>query len=168
MLTLLHISDLHFGPPYVESIGEALLRFAAAMPAISSSPAATPPAGQRRQFRRRQGLSGPAAACSAGRDSRQPRHSALPGQRTPADALCPVSAVHFARPRNGSAASRCRNRRPQHHRTLASQYQRPHRSVQLDYCAKAFRDVPEGAARIVVASIIPLPRLATSTARGRT
>lgn len=29
MLTILHISDLHFGPPYLESVGEALLRFAA-------------------------------------------------------------------------------------------------------------------------------------------
>ena len=28
MLTLLHISDLHFGPPYIEAVGEALLRFA--------------------------------------------------------------------------------------------------------------------------------------------
>lgn len=28
MLTLLHISDLHFGPPYVERVGEALLRIA--------------------------------------------------------------------------------------------------------------------------------------------
>jgi 3',5'-cyclic AMP phosphodiesterase CpdA len=28
MLTLLHISDLHFGPPYLEEIGEALLRIA--------------------------------------------------------------------------------------------------------------------------------------------
>ena len=29
MLTLLHISDLHFGPPYYPEVGEALLRFAA-------------------------------------------------------------------------------------------------------------------------------------------
>ena len=29
MLTLLHISDLHFGPPYQATAGEALLRFAA-------------------------------------------------------------------------------------------------------------------------------------------
>lgn len=29
MLTLLHISDLHFGPPYHAEVGEALLRFAA-------------------------------------------------------------------------------------------------------------------------------------------
>jgi 3',5'-cyclic AMP phosphodiesterase CpdA len=29
MITLLHISDLHFGPPYHPEIGEALLRFAA-------------------------------------------------------------------------------------------------------------------------------------------
>jgi 3',5'-cyclic AMP phosphodiesterase CpdA len=29
MLNLLHISDIHFGPPYVEEVGEALLRFAA-------------------------------------------------------------------------------------------------------------------------------------------
>ena len=28
MLTLLHISDLHFGPPYVPEVGEALLRLA--------------------------------------------------------------------------------------------------------------------------------------------
>lgn len=28
MLTILHISDLHFGPPYQEEVGEALLRFA--------------------------------------------------------------------------------------------------------------------------------------------
>lgn len=28
MLTLMHISDLHFGPPYVERVGEALLRIA--------------------------------------------------------------------------------------------------------------------------------------------
>lgn len=28
MLTLLHVSDLHFGPPYHEAAGEALLRFA--------------------------------------------------------------------------------------------------------------------------------------------
>lgn len=31
MLTLLHISDLHFGPPYVPRVGEALLRCAAEM-----------------------------------------------------------------------------------------------------------------------------------------
>jgi 3',5'-cyclic AMP phosphodiesterase CpdA len=29
MLTLLHISDLHFGPPYVSAVGEAVLRSAA-------------------------------------------------------------------------------------------------------------------------------------------
>jgi len=29
MLTLLHISDLHFGPPYVPAVGESLLRVAA-------------------------------------------------------------------------------------------------------------------------------------------
>ncbi|MCA9205576.1 MAG: metallophosphoesterase, partial [Planctomycetales bacterium] len=28
-LTILHISDLHFGPPYVPRVGEALLREAA-------------------------------------------------------------------------------------------------------------------------------------------
>ena len=28
MLTLLHVSDLHFGPPYLPPVGEALLRFA--------------------------------------------------------------------------------------------------------------------------------------------
>ena len=28
MLTILHVSDLHFGPPYQEEVGEALLRFA--------------------------------------------------------------------------------------------------------------------------------------------
>ena len=28
MITLLHISDIHFGPPYVEPVGEAVLRFA--------------------------------------------------------------------------------------------------------------------------------------------
>ena len=26
MLNLLHISDLHFGPPYIPEVGEALLR----------------------------------------------------------------------------------------------------------------------------------------------
>ena len=29
MITLLHVSDLHFGPPYVEKVGEALQAFAA-------------------------------------------------------------------------------------------------------------------------------------------
>lgn len=29
MITLLHVSDLHFGPPYVPEVGEALQRFAA-------------------------------------------------------------------------------------------------------------------------------------------
>ena len=28
MLTILHISDLHFGPPYVAKVGEAVLRIA--------------------------------------------------------------------------------------------------------------------------------------------
>lgn len=31
MITLLHVSDLHFGPPYVEHVGEALQAFAAAL-----------------------------------------------------------------------------------------------------------------------------------------
>ena len=31
MITLLHVSDLHFGPPYVEKVGEALQSFAAAL-----------------------------------------------------------------------------------------------------------------------------------------
>jgi len=31
MLTLLHVSDLHFGPPFVERVGEALLAAAAAL-----------------------------------------------------------------------------------------------------------------------------------------
>jgi 3',5'-cyclic AMP phosphodiesterase CpdA len=31
MLTLLHMSDLHFGPPYVPKVGEAVLRIAAAL-----------------------------------------------------------------------------------------------------------------------------------------
>ncbi|HVG46063.1 MAG TPA: metallophosphoesterase, partial [Longimicrobium sp.] len=29
MITLLHVSDLHFGPPFVEKVGEALQAFAA-------------------------------------------------------------------------------------------------------------------------------------------
>jgi 3',5'-cyclic AMP phosphodiesterase CpdA len=33
MLTILHISDLHFGPPYVPHVGEAVLRAAAELPA---------------------------------------------------------------------------------------------------------------------------------------
>ena len=31
MLTLLHISDLHFGPPYLPRVGDALLRIAPAL-----------------------------------------------------------------------------------------------------------------------------------------
>jgi 3',5'-cyclic AMP phosphodiesterase CpdA len=33
MLTILHISDLHFGPPYVGHVGESVLRAAAELPA---------------------------------------------------------------------------------------------------------------------------------------
>jgi predicted MPP superfamily phosphohydrolase len=33
VLTLLHVSDLHFGPPFVEHVGEALLRAAQELPA---------------------------------------------------------------------------------------------------------------------------------------
>jgi 3',5'-cyclic AMP phosphodiesterase CpdA len=33
MLTILHISDLHFGPPFVEHVGEAVLRAARELPA---------------------------------------------------------------------------------------------------------------------------------------
>jgi 3',5'-cyclic AMP phosphodiesterase CpdA len=33
MLTILHISDLHFGPPYVPAVGAALLRAAPRMQA---------------------------------------------------------------------------------------------------------------------------------------
>jgi len=33
MLTLLHISDLHFGPPYLPQVGEALLRIAPSLAA---------------------------------------------------------------------------------------------------------------------------------------
>ena len=50
MLTLLHISDLHFGPPFRQDVADSLLKIAPGWGPTSSWPAATSPSAKPEQF----------------------------------------------------------------------------------------------------------------------
>jgi 3',5'-cyclic AMP phosphodiesterase CpdA len=152
VLTLLHVSDLHFGPPFVEHVGEALLRAAQELPAdvIIAS-------GDFTQRARREQY----AAARAFLD----RLPALPLVVVPGNHDVPLYRViervfsPYALYNEFISQELDSVHRLEHAVIVALNTTKPLRAVvngridswQLDFCARAFADVPPGVARIVVA-----------------
>ena len=152
MLTLLHISDLHFGPPYLPAVGAALLRIAPTLGAhgIVAS-------GDFTQRAKRQQFADARAFLDQLPDL--PRVVVLGNHDVPLYRL----AERFFRPHqlyrefiapeldtvhqfDGAVIVGLDSTAPRQHITNGRIFQR-----QLDFCTVAFRDVPSGVARIVVA-----------------
>jgi 3',5'-cyclic AMP phosphodiesterase CpdA len=152
MLTLLHISDLHFGPPYVPAAGEALLRLAVQLEAdvIVASGDFTQ-RGKAAQF----------AAARAFLD-RLPR---VPLVAVPGNHDIPLYRVFermlkpYALYRKYISSELNSVLRRDDAVIVALNTTSPLRAItngriepwQLDLCEQAFRDAPAGTAKIVVA-----------------
>ena len=152
MLTILHISDLHFGPPYVSRVGDALVRMAPDLaPDVIVASGDFTQRAKGEQF----------AAARAFLD----RLPAVPRVVVPGNHDVPLYRVaeRLARPLElyqqhisdeldtvlkvpGAVIVGLDSTAP---RTAISNG-RLHRG-QLEFCSRAFGDAPEGAARIVVA-----------------
>jgi 3',5'-cyclic AMP phosphodiesterase CpdA len=152
MLTILHISDLHFGPPYVPRVGEALLQVAPAChPDVIVASGDFTQRATRQQFQQ-------------ARDwlDRLPE---VPRVVTPGNHDVPLYRIHerlfhslqlyqeFISPNldsvlrvDGAVFVSLNSTSPR--RAISNG--RLHRG-QLEFCRDAFRNSPEDAARIVVA-----------------
>ena len=160
MLTLLHISDLHFGPPYLAEVGEALLRIAPRL-----EPDAIVVSGDLTQRARPEQFAD--AKAFLGRLPDVPR-VVVPGNHD-----VPLYRVieRFVNPLglykqyisdsvddvwrlDGAVLVGLDSTSPYGSITNGIIYK-----AQLDFCERAFRDAPPGAARIVVAHhhFVPAP-----------
>jgi 3',5'-cyclic AMP phosphodiesterase CpdA len=160
MLTLLHISDLHFGPPYVPMVGEALLRIAPRLrPDVVVVSGDLTQRAKAEQFAAAREFLG--------------RLPAVPQVVVPGNHDVPLYRV----------VERLTNPLGLYRRYISEQTDRvwqvdgallvaldstsPYRAItngrihkdQLDFCERAFRDAADGAARIVVAHhhFVPAP-----------
>lgn len=152
MLTILHISDLHFGPPYVPTVGEALVGAAHAL-----DPDVIVASGDFTQRARREQF----AEASRFLD----RLPDVPCVRVPGNHDVPLYRVleRFRDPyrlyREYIAEDLDTVFRVDGATIVALNSTSPRRTItngridpwQLDYCAEAFADSPPDAARIVVA-----------------
>jgi 3',5'-cyclic AMP phosphodiesterase CpdA len=152
MLTILHISDLHFGPPHVGHVSEAVLRAAAELPVdvIVAS-------GDFTQRARREQY----AAARAFLDRLPP----LPVVVVPGNHDVPLFRVFervfspYSLYREYISQELDTVHRLERAVIVALNSTKPLRAItngrldswQLDFCARAFEDVPPGIARIVVA-----------------
>jgi 3',5'-cyclic AMP phosphodiesterase CpdA len=152
MLTLLHVSDLHFGPPYLPAVGEALLESARRlMPDVIVASGDFTQRAKQRQF----------AEARAFLD----RFPPAPQVVVPGNHDIPLYRV-FERLTNPYGLYR-RYMSPELDSVMrrddavivALNTTGPWSAItngriarwQLDFCSQAFRDAPEGVARIVVA-----------------
>jgi 3',5'-cyclic AMP phosphodiesterase CpdA len=160
MLTFLHISDLHFGPPYVPEVGEAVVRVAPRLkPHVIVVSGDLTQRAKPEQF-------------AAARDflARLPD---VPQVVVPGNHDVPLWRVieRFTNPlglyRRYISEQTDRVWRFDGAMVVALDSTAPYRAItngrihqsQLDFCARAFQDAPEGAARIVVAHhhFVPAP-----------
>lgn len=152
MLTLLHISDLHFGPPYVPAIGEALLRIAPELAAdiiVASGDFTQRAKAEQFQAARDFLKRLPALPCVV-----VPGNHDIPLYRirerifTPYQLYCTYISPELDSVLRHPGAVIVALNTTDPLRAITNG--RIHR-WQLDFCAEAFRDAPAGAARIVVA-----------------
>jgi len=153
MLTLLHISDLHFGPPYVPEVGEALLHTIAGMAAdvIVISGDLTQRA-KPEQFAE--------ARAYLDRLPQATTRVIVPGNHDiPLYRVLERLFQPYALYRKYIAAELDTVVRLDNAVIVALNSTHPYRAIsngrirskQLEFCAKAFSTAPDGAARIVVA-----------------
>ena len=160
MLTLLHISDLHFGPPYLAEVGEALLRIAPRL-----EPDAIVVSGDLTQRARPEQFAD--AKAFLGRLPDVPRvvvpgNHDVPLYRVIERFVNPLGlykqyisdSVDSVWRLDGAVLVGLDSTSPYRSITNGVIYQE-----QLDFCERAFRDAPPGAARIVVAHhhFVPAP-----------
>jgi 3',5'-cyclic AMP phosphodiesterase CpdA len=152
VLTILHVSDLHFGPPYLPHVGEALLRIAPALnlDAVVISGDLTQRA-KREQFADAQQFLKrlppvPQVVVPGNHDV--PLYRVAERMFRPLELYCTYinsdldHVVHI----NGAVLVALNSTSP--HRAITNGRIRPE---QLEFCERVFREAPEDAARIVVA-----------------
>jgi 3',5'-cyclic AMP phosphodiesterase CpdA len=152
MLTLLHISDLHFGPPYLPKVGLALLRAAPQLnPGVIVVSGDLTQRAKRQQFTEAKeflNLLPPVPMVII------PGNHDVPLFRLAERWLRPYQLYqeiispeldHVARV-DGAVIVALNSTAPRRHITNGRIYR-----TQLEFCTQAFRDSPPGAARIIVA-----------------
>lgn len=152
MLTLLHISDLHFGPPFVPRVGESLLGVAASLaPDIIVASGDFTQRARREQYRQARAY--------------LDRLPDVPIVVTPGNHDIPLYRVFerifspYQLYREYISPGLDTVLRREDAVIVALNSTAPLRAIvngrihrdQLEFCRRAFRDAPEGAARIVVA-----------------
>ena len=152
MLTIMHVSDLHFGPPYRPEIGEALVKIAPSLQAdVTVASGDFTQRAKPEQFQAaKEFLSRlPAVPCIV-----TPGNHDVPLFRVAERLLSPyqnyktyISTELDTVLRHDNAVFVALNTTDPL-RAITNGRIRP---WQLDFCAEAFRDVPSGIARIVVA-----------------
>lgn len=152
MLTLLHISDLHFGPPYVPRVGDALLEAAAALePDVIVASGDFTQRAKREQFIQARAFLDqlprvPTLVIPGNHD--------IPLYRVAERIFSPYDLYRTYISEELDMVLRCDEAV-----IVGLNSTSPLRAItngrisrdQLDFCAEAFRTTPEGAARIVVA-----------------
>ncbi len=152
MLTILHISDLHFGPPYISNVGEALLRLAPRLrPDVTVASGDFTQRAKRDQFEQARAFLDrlpPAPRVVVPGNHDVPLYRVAERMRDPLglyrrfispelNQTLEVDGAVFVALDSTSPRSAISNGRI-------------HRG-QLEYCANAFRKAPADAARIIVA-----------------
>lgn len=152
VLTLLHVSDLHFGPPFLPHVGEALLRIAPVL-----NPDAVIISGDLTQRAKREQFADardflkrfppvPQVVVPGNHDV--PLYRIFERWFRPLDLYCEYinSDLDHAVRINGAVIVALNSTSP--HRAITNGRIR---RGQLEFCEQMFRDAPDGAARIVVA-----------------
>src|SRR5687768_4721123 len=152
MLTILHISDLHFGPPYVPHVGEAVQRAAREL-----SPDLIVASGDFTQRAKREQYA--AARAFLDRLPQVP-HIVIPGNHdVPLYRVIERISAPYALYREFIAAELDAVHHIDGAVIVSLNSTKPLRAItngriddwQLEFCARAFTEAPPGAARIVVA-----------------
>ena len=152
MLTLLHISDLHFGPPYLPKVGQALLRLA---PTLGAQTIVV--SGDLTQRAKPDQFADAKKFLDQLPDVPKvvvPGNHDVPLYRVAERLLHPhqlyreyiSSELNHVLRIDGAVIVALDSTAPRRHITNGRIYRE-----QLDFCSEAFRDTPAGAAKIVVA-----------------
>jgi predicted phosphodiesterase len=152
MLTLLHISDLHFGPPFLPRVGAALLRIAPMLkPDIVVASGDFTQRAKEVQFQEARAFldklpNVPKVVVPGNHDV--PLYRVLERMFAPHGLYCKYisSELNNVWRVDGAVIVGLDSTSP--HRAISNGRID---SAELDFCARAFADAPEGAARIVVA-----------------
>lgn len=152
MLTILHISDLHFGPPFLPRVGAALVRIAPTLaPDVIVASGDFTQRAKAEQFQQARGFLNelptvPRVVVPGNHDV--PLYRVAERLTRPHKLYCQYmsAALDTALKLNGAVIVGLDSTAPRRAITNGRLHQ-----GQLEFCSRAFSEAPEGAARIVVA-----------------